>query len=118
MWRAVGVNCKWYSHLSCGDGQVFYWEKTGVGIQHFDLSFIGEINFRLISYDGQYISANADACIAYFETTGSHFCLILKLSTDSTVYFRQVIFCFQLFFINLLSVLVAVRSLSVCCQRQ
>ena len=88
--------------MSGGDCQSFCREKPGVGIQHLDLAFVGEVYLGFVGYAGQYVARHADAGIAYFETSCTHGGLIFVFGADGSVDFRQVslvsIFSFSIFF--------------------
>ena len=116
--RAVGVDGEGDTHLSGGDCQSFCREKPGVGIQHLDLAFVGEVYLGFVGYAGQYVARHADAGIAYFETSCTHGGLIFVFGADGSVDFRQVVFGFHLLLFNLFSVLVDGGRLGNCGQRQ
>ena len=118
MRRAVGVDGEGDAHLSGGDCQSFCREKPGVGIQHLDLAFVGEVYLGFVGYAGQYVARHADAGIAYFETSCTHGGLIFVFGADGSVDFRQVVFGFHLLLFNLFSVLVDGGRLGNCGQRQ
>lgn len=75
--------------------------KPGVGIQHLDLAFVGEVYLGFVGYAGQYVARHADAGIAYFETSCTHGGLIFVFGADGSVDFRQVVFGFHLLLFNL-----------------
>ena len=110
---AVGIDGEGDTHLSGGNCQAFGGEKAGIGIQHLDLPFVREVDLGLVGNGGQYIAGEADAGIADFEASGTHSGLILIFGTDGSVNLRQVVFGFQIFFINFLSVFVTGRLLGI-----
>ena len=107
----MSVDGERHAHLSGRHRQSLGREDTGIGIEHFDLSFVREIDFRLVGHDGQDVARQADACVAHLETAGSHARLVFVLGTDGSVHLGQVVFGFQLFLVDFLPVFIVSRAL-------
>ena len=91
MWWTVSVYCERNAHLTNRKIQVFHRKNTCIRIKHLDRAFIGKVDFRFISNYRMHISRNTEACITYFKTAFTCFCLVFVLSPDCSVNLRQII---------------------------
>ncbi len=85
MGRAVGVDGEGDAHLAGGDAGPLGQAEAGVGVEHLDAAFVGEVDFGFVGDDGQDVAGGADAGVAHLEAAGGHIGLVLVLGADGAV---------------------------------